>query len=136
MPLFIAAAAVAAEVLAVVNGKPITRADLLAALSEHARQQYQEAVADLEDAEHAGARDFLGRRAAESAAKERGTPIDSIYARTMASDFDHFDPNLRNRIQRERERVYGAEKATLDELIQRRLFDSAARVRKMTPEQL
>ena len=136
MSLFIVAAAVAAEVLAVVNGKPITRADLVAALGEQARQQYHEAVADLEDAEHAGARDFLGRQAAESAAKERGTPIDSVYARTMASNFDHFDPNLRNRIQRERERVYTAEKATLDELIQRRLFESAAQARKMTPDQL
>lgn len=136
MFLFIAAAAVAAEVLAVVNGKPITRADLVAVLSDHARQQYQEAVADLEEAEHAGARDFLGRQAAENSAKQRGTPIDSVYAQVMSSDFNHFDPDLRNRVQRERERVYTAEQATLQELIERRLFESAAQARKMTPEQL
>src|SRR2546426_4689725 len=131
-----AAAAVAAEVLAVVNGKPITRGDLEAALKDPARHQYHEAVADLRDVEHAAARDFLGRRAAEREASQQGAPIDSIYARVAATDFDHFDANLRNRIQQQRERVYGAERASLEDLIQQRLFEAAARARGMSADEL
>src|SRR5207245_2342966 len=63
-------------------------------------------------------------------------PADSIYARVMASDFDRFDPNLRNRIQQQRERVFATERATLDELIQKQLFEVAARAKGMTPEEL
>jgi protein-disulfide isomerase len=134
---FVAAAAVvAAEVLAVVNGRPITRADLEAALKDPTRHQYHEAVADLRDVEHAAARDFLGRRAAEREASQQGAPIDSIYARVAATDFDHFDANLRNRIQQQRERVYGAERASLEELIQQRLFEAAARARGMSADEL
>jgi protein-disulfide isomerase len=134
--LVVAAAAMAAEVLAVVNGKPITRADLEAALKDPSRQQYHEAVADLRDVEHAAARDYLGRQAAEREAGGSGTPLDSVYARVTATDFDHFDANLRNRIQQQRERVFGAERASLEDLIQQRLFEAAARARGMSPEQL
>ena len=53
LTLVIAAASLASEVLAMVNGKPITRAQLEAALSDAARQGYHDAVADLKDFEHA-----------------------------------------------------------------------------------
>src|SRR6267378_1024973 len=104
---FVAAAAVvAAEVLAVVNGKPITRADLEAALKDPTRHQYHEAVADLRDVEHAAARDFLGRRAAEREASQQ------------------------------RARVYSAERASLEDLIEQRLFEAAARARGLSADEL
>lgn len=130
-----AALGVAAEVLAVVNGKPVTRADLEAALHDPARQEYHDAQAELLDAEHAAVRDFLGRQAVERETS-RGAAADSVYQRVIASDFDRFDPNLRNRIQQERERVFAAEQAALDAVIQQRLFEAAARAKGETPEQL
>src|SRR5438552_625375 len=100
-----AAAALAADVLAIVNGRPITRAELEAALKEPLRQEYREAAADLQDAEHAAVRDYVGRQAVDRQADEQHAPADSIYARVLARDFEHFDPNLRNRVQQQRERV-------------------------------
>jgi len=128
-------ASLASEVLAVVNGRPITRADLENALTEGARQAYHDAVSDLQDYEHAAVRDYLGRQAVEREAKSRNMSVDSIYARVMA-DFDHFDPNLRNHIQQQRERVYSTERATLDDLIQKRLFEVAARAKGTSPDEL
>ena len=126
----------ATDVLAVVNGKPITRAELEAALNEGARQVYRDAVSDLRDYEHAAVRDYLGRQVVERDAKAQNTAADSVYARVMGSDFEQFDPNLRNRIQQQRERVFTTERATLEGLIQKRLFEAAARAKGMTPEQL
>lgn len=134
--LLVAAAAAAAEVVATVHGTPITRTDLERALTESQRQAWHDATADLEDAEHAAVRDFLGRQAVQREAVQRHAPADSIYARVLASDFDRFDPNLRNRIQQQRERVFGVERAALESVVQKRLFESAARARGMSPEQL
>ncbi len=128
--------ALAAEVLAVVHGKPITRADLEAALDDATRQQVQDARADLEDAEHSAARDYLGRIEAERAAKQQAEPADSIYARVVAGHFAELDPNLRNRIQQEREKLYEAEQAALERVVDQRLFEAAARARGQTPDEL
>jgi protein-disulfide isomerase len=137
MIVFIAAVvALAADVVAVVNGKPITRADIARALNDAERETYNDALADLQDSEHAGVRDFLGRQEVEREARLQNIPADSIYARVAAAHFDRFDANLRNRIQQQRERVFTAEQSALDELIQKQLFDAAARSRGMTAEQL
>lgn len=134
--LFAATVVLAAEVVAVVNGKPITRADLERALGDAERQAYSDARADLQDAEHSAVRDFLGRQAVEREAQAQHVATDSIYARAMAGNFDRFDPNLRNRIQQQREQVFRAERAALDRLVQQQLFEAAARERGMTPEAL
>jgi protein-disulfide isomerase len=136
VPSLLAFTYLATEVLAVVNGKPITREELEKALNEGARQGYRDAVSDLRDYEHAAVRDYLGGQAVERDARDQDTAADSIYARVMASNFDHFDPNLRNRIQQQRERVFTTERAALDDLVQKRLFESAARARGMTSEEL
>lgn len=135
-PLLFALALLASQVVAVVNGKPITREDLDAVLSKGGSQEYHDSIADLRDYEHASVRDFLGRQALERMAKEMNLPPDSIYARIATSDFDKFDPNLRNRIQQQRERIYKTERAALDELVQARLFETAAKAKGMTTEQL
>jgi protein-disulfide isomerase len=129
-------ASLASEVLALVNGKPITRAQLESVLSERERQAYHEAVADLQEDEHAAVRDFLGRQAVERATGDGRVARDSVYARTMASDFDSFDPNLRNRIQQQRERIYSLERSALDQLIDQRLFEAAAKSRGLTADEL
>jgi len=134
--LVVAAGMLASEVLALVNGHPITRADLRASLNDAQRQNYDDLAADLHDFEHAAVRDWLGRQAVERDAAARHQPADSIYARTLAGDYDRFDPNLRNRIQQQRERVYSVEKEALDRLVTQRLFESAARARGMTTQQL
>ena len=136
LALVVAATTLASEVLALVNGRPITRGQVEAALSEAARQNYHDAVADLRDYEHAAVRDFLGRQAVEREVSARHVPADSIYVRVMTSDFDHFDANLRNRIQQQRERVYTAERSALEDLIQQRLFEAAARAKGMSTEEL
>jgi protein-disulfide isomerase len=136
MCLVSAVVLLAAEALAMVNGQPITRADLARAMDAAKRQGYEEAMADLQDVEHAAVRDFLGRQALEHEAAQQRLPADSIYARVMAGNFDRFDPNLRNRIQQQRERVFSTERTALDALIQRRLFETAARAKGMTPEEL
>ena len=129
-------ALLASEVLAVVNGKPITRQDLESALNEGQRQEYRQAVSDLRDFEHAAVRDYLGSQAIEREAKERNTAADSVYARAMVGDFNHFDAALRNRIQQQRERVFATERATLDDLVQKRLFEAAAQSKGMTASEL
>ena len=135
-PLLFALTLLASQVVAVVNGKPITRADLDAVLSQGGSREYHDSIADLRDYEHASVRDFLGRQALERMAKEANLSPDSLYARIAASDFEKFDPNLRNRIQQQRERIYKSERAALDDLIQQRLFETAATAKGMTPEQL
>jgi len=134
--LLFAITLLASQVLALVNGKPITREDVEAALGEGGRQEYHDSVADLRDYEHASVRDFLGRQALDRMCKEMNLPPDSVYARVLANDFDKFDPNLRNRVQQQRERVYKSEHAALEDLIQQRLFETAAKAKGMTPEQL
>lgn len=131
-----AAASLTAGVLALVNGQPITRADLDRALRQDQQQAYREATDDLRDAEHAAVRDYLGRQAVDRDAGKQRTPSDSIYARVMARDFERFDPNLRHRIQQERERVYEIERSALDAMIEKSLLEKAARARGMTSEEL
>ena len=129
-------ATLASEVLALVNGKPITRAQLESVLTQAERQGYHDAIADLQDNEHAAVRDFLGRQAVEREASEQRVPKDSVYARAMASHFDRFDPNLRNRIQQQRERIYNLERSALDQLIEQRLFEAAARAKGVSADEL
>ncbi len=136
LAVLVAATILASEILALVNGRPITRADILAAMNNAGRQNYDEALADLVDFEHAGARDYLGRQAALRDAAQQHEPPDSIYARVLRSDYERFDANLRNRIQQQRERVYGIEKAVLDGVVEKRLFEAAARSRGMSGEAL
>jgi protein-disulfide isomerase len=124
------------EVLATVNGTPITRRDLRAALTDRARQEYSEAADDLRDAEHQAVRDSVGRQCIETQAKEQKVTTDAIYARQMAENYSRFDPNLRNRINSQRDRIYNAERATLDELIQKRLFEAVAKQKGMTADEL
>lgn len=141
--LFAVGAAVAApaampddEVLATVSGVAVTRRDLQTALDERARQEYREALGDLEDLERAAARDYAGRVEIERQAKEQHTTAAAIYTRLLATEYEHFDANLRNRIEQQRERIYNAERASLDELIQKRLFEAAAKAKGMTAEEL
>lgn len=137
MFVFVAvAAAMAAGVVATINGKPITRADLERALNENQRQAYHDALADLQDAEHAAVRDLLGRKAVEREALAQHVPADSVYARAVAADLDKFDPNLRNRIHQQREQVFEMERAALDGMVENQMFEAAARARGMSPEQL
>lgn len=131
-----AAGMLASEVLALVHGRPVTRADLQAALQERDRQEYVDALADLRDFQHAAVRDYLGRQAVKDQAARQSQPEDSIYTRTLAADYAHFDPNLRSRIQRQREKVYSIEKPALDALIEKRLFEEVAQARGMSPEKL
>jgi protein-disulfide isomerase len=123
------------EVLATVNGLSITRRDLQGALNERAKQEYLEALDDLRDLERSAVRDAYGRTAIEAEAKAQHTAVDAIYARAMA-DYEHFDANLRNRIEQQRERIFNAERASLDELVQKKLFEQAAKAKGMTAEEL
>lgn len=136
LAVFPAVVLVASEILALLNGKPITRADLESMLNEATRQAYHEAVADLRDDEHAAVRDYLGRQALERAMAEQHVPADSIYARILAGHFNQFDANLRNRVNQGRERIYDLERGALEAVVQKRLLESAAKARGMTPEEL
>jgi len=134
--VLVAASLMASEVLALINGHPVTRADLKASLAEAVRRNYTDAQADLQDFEHAAVRDYLGRQVVQGKMTERHEPADSIYARVLADDFGQLDPNLRNRIQQQREIVYNIEKSALDALVDNRLFEAAARAKGMSPEAL
>lgn len=124
------------EVLATVNGVAIHRSDLVNALDERAKQAYADALDDLRDLEHSAVRDFAGRQSIEREAKDAHTTTDAIYERILAADYDRFDANLRNRIAQQRERIFTAERQSLDELIQKRLLEQAARAKGMTLEEL
>ena len=123
------------EVLATVNGVPITRRDLQASLTDTAKKEYDEAVDDLQDVEHSAVRDYVGRQCIATQAQQGKTPTDAIYERELSTDYSHFDANMRNRIESQRERIYTAERATLDELIQKRLLEQAAKAKGMSVEQ-
>jgi protein-disulfide isomerase len=124
------------EVLATVGGVAIHRGDLVQALDARAKQAYTDALDDLRDLEHSAARDYAGRQAIEREAKEAHTTADAIYGRILANDYQHLDANLRNRIEQQRERIFTAERQSLDELIQKRLLEQAARAKGMTLEEL
>ena len=124
------------EVLATVNGVAIHRSDLVNALDDRAKQAYADALDDLRDLEHAAVRDFAGRQAIEREAKDAHTTTDAIYDRILAADYERFDANLRNRIAQQRERIFSAERQSLDELIQKRLLEQAARAKGMTLQEL
>ncbi|HKS23816.1 MAG TPA: thioredoxin domain-containing protein [Thermoanaerobaculia bacterium] len=124
------------EVLATVNGVAIHRSDVVNSLADPARQSYADALDDLRDLEHAAVRDYAGRQTIEREAKESKTTTDAIYDRILAADYDRFDANLRNRISQQRERIFTAERQSLDELIQKRLLEDAARAKGMTLEEL
>jgi protein-disulfide isomerase len=106
------------------------------ALDARARQAYVDAADDLRDLEHSAVRDYVGRQAVEREAKEQHTTADAIYARVVVADFQSFDPNLRNHIEQQRERIYTAERASLEELVERTLLEQAARAKGMTVEEL
>src|SRR5207244_3095739 len=122
------------EVLATVNGVVIHRSDLVAALDERARQTYVEAADDLRDLEHSAVRDYLGRQSIAREVTETRTTADAIYDRVLAADYERFDPNLRNRIEQQRERIFTAERQSLDELIRKTLLAQAAKAKGMTFE--
>ena len=124
------------EVLATVNGVAIRRGDLVKALDDRARQGYVDAADDLRDLEHSAVRDYFGRQAIEREAKETRTTPDAIYDRILAADYERFDPNLRNRIEQQRERIFTAERQSLDELIRKTLLAQAAKAKGMTVEEL
>lgn len=124
------------EVLATVNGVAIHRRDLADALDAKAKQAYADALDDLRDLEHSAARDYAGRQTIAREANETHATTDAIYDRILANDYAHFDANLRNRIEQQRGRIFSAERQTLDELIQKRLLDQAARAKGMTVEEL
>jgi protein-disulfide isomerase len=124
------------EVLATVNGAAIHRSDLVNALDARARQAYDDAFDDLRDLEHSAVRDYAGRLAIEREAKEQHITTDAIYARILAADYAHFDANLRNHIEQQRERLFTAERQTLDELIRKKLLEQAAHAKGMTVEEL
>jgi protein-disulfide isomerase len=123
------------EVLATVNGVAITRRDLQAALPAKERRVYDDAVSDLRDVQHSAVRDYLGRQAIAAQAKQQNTTPDAIYDRELATDYEKLDANLRNRIEQERERIYNEERAALDDVIQKRALEAAARAKGMTVEQ-
>lgn len=124
------------EVLAAVNGIVIHRSDLVAALDERARQTYVDAADDLRDLEHSAVRDYLGRQTIAREVTETRTTADAIYDRVLAADYERFDPNLRNRIEQQRERIFTAERQSLDELIRKTLLAQAAKAKGMTVEEL
>jgi len=124
------------EVLATVNGVAIHRSDLVKALDAKARQAYDDAADDLRDLEHSAVRDYLGRQAVEREASEAHVAPAAIYDRVLAADYEHFDPNLRNRIEQQRARIFNAERQSLDELIQKTLLEQTAKAKGMTVAQL
>src|ERR1041384_5011630 len=93
------------EVLATVNGVAITRRDVQAALKADEKRAYDEAMDDLHDVEHSAVRDYVGRQCIASQAKQQNTTTDAIYANELATDYAHFDANMRNRIEQQRERI-------------------------------
>jgi protein-disulfide isomerase len=140
---FLFAAAVAAagagnldEVLATVDGVAITRRDVQAALGERTRREYDEAADDLRDVERSAVRDYAGRQCIAAEAQQKKVTIDAVYARELAEHYGSFDANMRNRIEQQRERIFNAERITLDELIRTRLLEKAARARKVTVDEL
>jgi protein-disulfide isomerase len=124
------------EVLATVNGVAIRRADLRNALTSTAKQEYADALDDLRDIEHSAARDFAGRQAIEREAAQQHVTTDAIYARIVAENYGRFGANLRNRIEQQRERIFNAERATVDEVIEKTLLEQAARAKGMSVEEL
>jgi len=123
------------EVLATVNGVAITRRDVQAALDARARSEYTDAVDDLRDIERAAVRDYVGRQCIATQAQQQKTTADAIYAQALAADYPKFDANMRNRIEQQRERIYNAERATLEELIDQRLLEQAAREKRLSPDE-
>lgn len=124
------------EVLATVNGVPIRRADVRNALTDRAKQDYTDALDDLRDLEHSAARDFAGKQAIEREAAQQHTTTDAVYARILSDNYSRFDANLRNRIEQQRERIFNAEKATIDEVVEKKLLEQAAQAKGMTLDQL
>jgi protein-disulfide isomerase len=127
--IFIGAAlsTAAQEVVARVGDAVITRADLAAEIPDQYKEQYARVTAELRDTEHRAARELLGSRQIEALAKQRHVDVEQIYRETIDRERTNFAASDQAKIHQIEASIYEADRLTLEEIIDRTLFDEGTR---------
>ena len=122
------------DVVARVGDQVITRADLATEIPEQYKSQYTRVTGELRDTERQAVRELLGTREMERTAKQRHVDVEQIYREAIANDLEQFSTDAQAKIHQIEASIDEADRLTLEEIIDRRLYDEAQR-RKLTVDQ-
>lgn len=115
------------DVVARVGGVAITRADLANEIPEQYKAQYTRVTGELRDTERQAVRELLGTREMERIAKERHIDVEQLYRETIANELEHFSTDAQAKIHQIEASIDEADRLTLEEIIDRRLYDEGKR---------
>lgn len=123
------------EVLARIDGKAVTRADLVASLPAEVRAEYERRFAQLEDARARAVRDLIGRRTIAKEAAEQRIDEQQVIDREYDRSRDEMSASLRAEIAAQEEEIYRAERVFLLRLVDDRRIAKVAESQHKTAAQ-
>jgi len=115
------------DVVARVGEAVIRRADLAAEIPDQYKQQYARVTGELRDTQHQAVRELLGTRGIEALARQRHVDAEQIYRETIERDMESFSTAAQAKIHQIEASVYEADRLTIEEIIDRRLYDEGTR---------
>jgi protein-disulfide isomerase len=115
------------DVVARVGDAVIRRADLAAEIPDEYKQQYVRVTGELRDTQRQAVRELLGTRGIEALARQRRVDPEQIYRETLERDVESFSTAAQAKIHQIEASVYEADRLTLEEIIDRRLYDEGTR---------
>ena len=122
-----AAAQQPSDVVARVGDVAITRADLANEIPDQYKAQYARVTGELRETQRQAVRELLGTREMERIAKQRHIDVEQLYRETIARELENFSPDAQAKIHQIETSVDEADRLTLEEIIDRRLYDEAKR---------
>jgi protein-disulfide isomerase len=115
------------DVVARVGEAVIRRSDLATEIPEQYKPQYVRVTGELRDTERQAVRELLGTREMEAAARRRHVDVEQIYRETIDRDLESFSTDAQAKIHQIEASIYQADALTLEEIIDRRLYDEGVR---------
>lgn len=124
------------EVLARIDGKAVTRADLVASLPSEMRAEYERRFTQLEDAKARAVRDLIGRRTIAAQAAQQHVDEQQVIDREYNRSRTEIATSFRSEIAAQEEEIYRAERVFLQRLVDDRKMAAVAAAQGKTAEQL
>jgi protein-disulfide isomerase len=124
------------EVLARIDGTPVTRADLAASLPTDVRAEYERRFEQLEDVKTRAIRDLIGSRTISRLATEEHLTEQQVIDREFDRSRDEIAQSFRSELAGQEEEIYNAERVFLQRLIDDRRIARVAEEKHQTVEQL
>jgi protein-disulfide isomerase len=127
LPLVPLSAAEPNDVVARVGEAAIHRSDLATEIPDEYKAQYTRVTGELRETQQQAVRELLGTRNIEATARQRHVDPEQIYREAIARDSESFTTAAQAKIHQIEASVYEADRLTLEEIIDRRLYDEATR---------